>query len=103
MGYILLASGKAACAHGAPGNLSSLGGTPTRKVSSTNILTEAHTGAVSFSCPANSPCTSITGWIPNQTRMKIDGKLVLTDRSIPVTNNGPGQIIESGQKNIIVK
>jgi len=74
-----------------------------RTISSTNILTESNTGPVPFACNAKPPCTTITGWIPNQTKMKINGKYVLTDKSIPITNNGPGRITYSGQHKIKVK
>jgi hypothetical protein len=67
-----------------------------------NVLCTDNVGSVSFPCMNNPPCNAVTQWIPNQTTLFVDGCLVVTDASIPVTNNGPGQVLDAGQKKTAV-
>jgi len=97
MALVLTIQAQLMCPHGGAASAVTLQGTPTRKVSGVNILCENHTGSVAFACMNSPACTAVTTWMANQTAMKIDGSLVLTDESVPVTNNGPGRVVSPGQ------
>lgn len=97
MAFFLTNQAIAQCPHGGVAPLASLLGNPLVKIGGTPVLTQMNVGPVPFSCPFTVPCISITSWIPNQVIMKVGGAFVLSDRSIPVTNNGPGMITFAGQ------
>lgn len=97
MGLVLTSKGKAQCPHGGMGMLASLQGSPLVTVEGLPVLTEQSVGPVGFSCPSVSPCVTVTSWIVEHFRCTVGGVRILTDKSIPVTNNGPGKIIDPGQ------
>lgn len=97
MVFILTGEGVIACPHGGVGKLSSLGGQADLKIGSANVLAESNVGAVSFSCSEKIPCVTVVQWMPNQSSFRCKGGVVLTDRSIPITNNGKGEVKDPGQ------
>ena len=103
MPFILTNQGQILCPHGGPGSLMPLLGSPMHQINGGNILTMQNIGPVPFACPfVQAPCITVTSWIPNQVRMSINGALVLTNASIPVTNNGPGSVVFAGQTKVEV-
>lgn len=97
MGAFLTTSGQIACPHGAVAPVASLAGIVSCQINSANTLTEANVGAVAFGCPKESPCVAVTSWVANQSVFRINGKSVLTSDSVPMTNNGPGSVVDPGQ------
>ena len=98
MGLVLTVQGQIMCPHGGIAPLASLVGSPLYSINGINVLTTSNVGAVPFSCPIpTSRCTSVTGWIPGQSIMFLNGQLVLTDSAKPITNNGPGSVVVAGQ------
>jgi len=100
MALLLSLQGQIRCPHGGTASVSSLSGSAQHQIDSINVLCEHHVGSVGFSCPADSKCVAVTQWIPNQTTVRIMGKLVLTENSVPITNNGPGKVTNAGQKKV---
>lgn len=103
MSKILTITSKGMCPHGGLASLASLSPATKCQISGMAALTEASVGPVSFACPALTPCVTITSWIVRHTCLTEDGVRLLTDQSIPVTNNGPGRIIDPGQKIVELK
>jgi len=97
MAFILTVQAMAQCPHGGVASLASLVGNPMVKIGGVPVLTQMNVGPVPFSCPFTVTCVTVTSWIPNQVIMKVGGMFVLSDASIPVTNNGPGVITFAGQ------
>jgi hypothetical protein len=103
MPFVLTNMGMIQCPHGGVAPLSSLVGSPMHQIDGGNILTMQNIGPVPFVCPFfQAPCLTVTSWVPNQIRMSINGALVLTNASIPITNNGPGTVTFAGQTKVQV-
>jgi len=85
------------CPHGAATTLSALVGLPLRQAAGGNLLTQTTVGSLPFPCTATLPCSAVVAWIPNQRTARLNGQLLLTTDSVPITNNGPGRVREAGQ------
>lgn len=98
MTKMLTTAAQIMCPHGGIGSVQLLVGNSHYVIGGVPVLCEDNTGTVTFACPAQTPCTAVVGWIPNQEIVKIKGKRVLSERSLPITNNGPGSVKSPGQE-----
>ena len=97
MAFILAPTATVQCPHGGVAQLATLVGATISTSSGQMLLTMNSIGPVPFTCPSTVPCTSILSWIPAQTKVTIQNQLVVTMDSTPITNGGPGTVIDAGQ------
>lgn len=97
MAFVVTNAGQLICPHGGIGSLAQMGSSSAILVGIGRALTIRDVGPCPFGCPFISPCISIVSWIPGQQSLSLMAASVLTDTAIPVTNNGPGRVLNPGQ------
>lgn len=103
MANFLTVKGEISCPHGGKAPVAMLVRKQKFFIDSVNVLTEENVGSLAFSCPSTTPCVSVGSWIPGQIKIKINGIYILTDLSLPVTNNGPGRVTNAGQEKVKIE
>lgn len=97
MAEVLTNMGQVCCPHGGVGSLAAFGAASPMSAGMSRVLTVLDVGPCAFACPSISPCLSIVSWIPSQQVLGLASVFVLAADSVPVTNNGPGRVLNPGQ------